>query len=209
MLEKEMQVPEGYMVDHRGALVPAEIVKDVDKMRDAIVLDIVRDAVRVREEMVAFKRKAMEDVMAFVELANEKYGAKRGGKKGNISLVSFDGKYKVLRSINEYITFDERLEAAKELLDECLDRWTDGASGELKKLINFAFAMDQAGNLSTQRIMGLLKVDIKDPLWKRAMEAITESITVSGSKSYIRVYRRVGGVGSEKYEQIDLDLAAL
>jgi len=209
MLEKEMQVPEGYMVDHRGALVPAEIVKDVDKMRDALVLEIVRDAVRVREEMIAFKRKAMEDVLAFVDIANEKYGVKMGGKKGNITLVSFDGKYKVLRSINEYITFDERLEAAKVLLNECLNGWTTGTSDELKKLINFAFEVDQTGKLSTVRIMGLLKVDIKDPLWKKAMEAIKESITVSGSKSYIRVYQRVGGVGSEEYEQIDLNLAAL
>jgi hypothetical protein len=209
MSEKEMQVPEGYMVDHRGALVPVGIVKEVDKMRDALVQEIVRAAVRVSEELAEFKRKAMADVLAFVELAGEKYGVKMGGQKGNISLMSFDGRYKVLRSINEYITFDERLEAAKILLDDCLKSWTEGSSDELKKLVNFAFEVDKTGKLSTQRIMGLLKVDIKDPLWRKAMEAITESITVCGSKAYIRVYRRVGGVGSEKFEQINLDLAAL
>jgi hypothetical protein len=204
---KEMQIPEGYMMDHRGAFVPVEIVKDVDKMRDALVQEIVRGAVHMSEALSEFKRKAMEDVLAFVALAGEKYGVKMGGQKGNISLVSFDGKYKVLRSINEYVSFDERLEAAKILLDECLENWTEGAEDKLKKVVNFAFKVDSAGKLSTQRIMGLLKVDITDPLWRKAMEAITESITVSGSKAYIRIYRRVDD--TDKYEQINLDMAAL
>jgi len=201
------QVPEGYMLDHLGRLVPEAIVKDVDKMRDQVVQEIVREATHLNEVLTAFKRKAMDDVLAFVTLSAEKYGAKLGGQKGNITLTSFDGKYKVTRSINEYITFDERLEAAKALLDECLKSWTSESSDKLRKLVNFAFKVDKTGNISTQRIMGLLRVDIKDDTWKKAMEAITESIQVSGSKAYIRIYKREGD--SDKYSQINLDMAAV
>jgi len=203
----EIRIPEGYMMDHRGALVPVDIVKDVDKLRDSLVQEIVRSATHLSEVLAEFKRKAMTDVSAFVELSSEKYNVKWGGTKGNITLTSFDGKYRVVRSINEYITFDERLEAAKLLLDECLKSWTSEASEELKKVVNFAFKMDKTGKISTARIMGLLRVDIKDTNWKTAMEAITESIQVSGSKAYIRVYKRVDD--TDKYEQINLDLAAL
>jgi len=201
------QVPEGYMLDHLGRLVPDSIIKDVDKMRDQVVMEIVREATHLNELLAAFKRKAMDDVLAFVTLSAEKYGAKLGGQKGNISLTSFDGMYKVTRSINEYITFDERLEAAKALLDQCLKSWTSESSDKLRKLVNFAFKVDKTGNISTQRIMGLLRVDIKDETWKKAMEAITESIQVSGSKAYIRIYKREGD--SDKYKQINLDMAAV
>jgi hypothetical protein len=149
----------------------------------------------------------MDDILTFVNLSAEKWDVKLGGMKGNICLTSYDGKYRVMRSINEYITFDERLEAAKVLLDECLKSWTSGSSDEIRKLVNFAFEVDKTGKISTTKIMGLMKVDIKDPLWVKAMEAIRESITVNGSKSYIRIYKRVGD--SDKYQQINLDLAAL
>lgn len=201
------QMPEGYMMDHMGRLVPEEIVKDVDKMRDQVVQEIVREAMHINEVLAAFKRKAMDDVLAFVALSAEKYGAKLGGTKGNITLTSYDGTYKVSRSINEYIVFDERLEAAKALLDECLKSWTSEASDNLRKLVNFAFEVDKTGNISTARIMGLLRVDIKDETWNKAMEAITESIQVSGSKAYIRIYKKDGD--TDKYKQINLDVAAL
>ncbi|MCL2689042.1 MAG: DUF3164 family protein [Chitinispirillia bacterium] len=202
------QIPEGYMVDSRGALVPVGIIKEIDIERDSLVNDIVMRAMHLSEELAAFKRQAMDDVLAFVELSAEKYGVKKmGGVKGNISLNSYNGKYRVQRSINEYITFDERLEAAKIQLDECLKSWTSEASEEIRKIINYAFEVDKTGKISTQKIMGLLKVDIKDPLWKQAMKAIIDSITVSGSRSYIRIYKRVGE--TEKYEQINLDIAAL
>jgi len=203
----EFRVPEGYMQDHMGRLVPETIVKDVDKMRDQVVKEIVREAMELNESLAAFKRKAMDDVLAFVNLSAEKYSAKLGGAKGNISLTSFDGKYKVIRSINEYITFDERLEAAKALLDDCLKSWTSEASEDLRKLVNFAFEVDKTGHISIQRVMGLLRVDIKDETWMKAMEAIKESIQISGSKAYIRIYQRIGE--SDKYKQINLDLAAL
>jgi hypothetical protein len=204
---KEVQIPEGFMMDHRGCLVPEGIVKEIDKVRDALVNEIVARALRLSEELAAFKWQAMDDVLAFVALSAEQYNVKMGGTKGNLTLNSFDGKHRVQRSINEYITFDERLEAAKALLDECLKTWTAGSSDELRKLVNFAFEVEKTGKVSTQRIMGLLKVDIKDPLWMQAMEAIRESITVSGSKAYIRVYKRVND--TDKYEQINLDMAAL
>jgi hypothetical protein len=203
----DSQVPEGYMQDHLGRLVPETIVKDVDKMRDTIVKEIVHEATQLSEALTAFKRKATNDVLAFVALSVEKYGVKLGGTKGNISLTSFDGTYKVQRSINEYITFDERLEAAKALIDECLKSWTSESSDEMRELVNFAFKVDKTGNISIQRIMGLLRVNIKDETWKKAMEAITESIQISGSKAYIRIYKRIGD--SDKYKQINLDMAAV
>ena len=49
-------------------------------------------------------------------------------------------------------------------------------------------------------------LSIEDEKWKKAMRAIHDSIQVTGSKEYIRVYKRNN---EGKYEQIPLDLSAV
>ena len=149
----------------------------------------------------------MADIAAFVELSAEQYGAKIGGVKGNVTLYSFDGKYKIQRAISEHMQFDERIQAAKSLIDECLQEWTEGSRSEIKTLIERAFDVDKEGNLNTNKILALRRVDIQDDRWKRAMDAISESVQVVGSKSYIRIYERIGE--SDQYRAISLDMAGV
>ena len=84
-------------------------------------------------------------------------------------------------------------------------RWSEGAQPEIKVLINDAFQVDKSGNINTGRVLGLRRLAIEDDEWQRAMTAIGEALQVSGSRSYIRVYERVGT--SDKYQAIALDLA--
>jgi hypothetical protein len=129
-----------------------------------------------------------------------------GGKKGNLTLVSFDGRFKVIVAQSETLVFDERLLAAKELIDQCIRGWSEGASTELLALVNDAFRVDQAGKLSSGRILGLRRLDIQDKKWKKAMEAISESVQVASSKRYIRFYVRLED--SEEYAPVSLDVAS-
>ena len=143
---------------------------------------------------------------AFSALSAEKYGVKYGGTKGNITLLSFDGRYKVVRSMQENISFDERLQAARDLINQCLRDWTEGGPADLRTLIDDAFALDRQGNLSAGRILSLRRIKITDPRWCEAMEAISDSIQVLSSKAYIRVYERDS---SGKYLPIPMDMAAV
>lgn len=199
-------VPAGYMKDAMGRLVPVEMIKEVDLERDRLVREIVARAQELSEALGRFKAGAMADIGSFVELSAEEYGVTWGGSKGNISLVSFDGEYKVLRAINEFITFDERLQVARELVGECIHAWAEGSRAEIRTLINDAFAVDRQGRINTGRILALRRLDIQDERWQTAMKAIGEAIQVAGSKAYIRIYKRQDD-GS--YRQINLDLAAL
>ncbi|MBV5329997.1 MAG: DUF3164 family protein, partial [Chlorobium sp.] len=90
-----------------------------------------------------------------LDLSAEKYGVTLGGVKGNINLVSFDGRFKVLREVSERLDFDERLQAAKALIDECLREWTRDSGAEVRTLIEDAFQVDKKGRINTQRILGL------------------------------------------------------
>jgi hypothetical protein len=200
-------IPEGYWRDARGSLVPVDLIKPIDKQRDQLVREIVASAQTLSKLLTDFKGRSFGDIEAFVDLSLQEYGTKLGGKKGNVTLATFDGQYKVLRANADNINFDERIQAAKELIDECVVEWSDGARPEIKAIIEHAFAVDKQGKISIGRVLNLRRLDIKDPRWLKAMDSISDSLHVIGCTSYIRIYERVGD--SEKYVPIPLDMAAV
>ena len=51
----------------------------------------------------------------------------------------------MLVAVNESIQFDERLLAAKELIDECIQEWSKDSREELRALVNDAFYVGKSG----------------------------------------------------------------
>lgn len=200
-------VPAGYLRDAQGRLVPEAMVAPIDKLRDQTVARLVDRAKRLSDEMAAFKRLAFQDIAAFLAISAEQYDVQLGGAKGNVTLRSYDGRYRIERQVQDTLVFDERLMAAKALIDECITEWASDARDEIKVLVNDAFQVDKAGNVNTGRVLGLRRLAIKGEKWQRAMQAIGDSLSVVGSRSYVRVYERVGD--TDRYEAISLDLAAL
>ncbi len=191
----------------KGHLVPVDQIKDIDRLRDDLVQDVIAKATALQEEMRRVKDQIATEVEAFLELSAREYGTAYGGKKGNVTLSSFDGQYQVKRAVADHLAFDERLQVAKELIDQCIHTWTAGSSSEVQALVEHAFQTDKEGKISTARVLGLRSLNIKDEKWQKAMQAIMDSIQVTGSKSYLRFYERQGEDGP--YRQISLDVAAL
>ena len=200
-------IPAGYWRDGEGRLIPENMVKPIDRARDDLVRELVGKAKAASAVLADFKAKAFGDIGAFVEMSGEQYGVKLGGVKGNVTLLSFDGRFKIVRQIQEHLVFDERLQAAKQLIDECIQTWTEGSSDEIKALINDAFQVNKEGKINTARVLGLKRLNINDEKWLRAMTAIADSVQVAGSKPYIRIYERVGD--TDQYQPISLDVAAV
>jgi hypothetical protein len=205
-MQTKQSIPAGYRKDAQGRLVPESMLKPIDKTRDELVEEMFKKAVVVRDTLVQFKGAVFADVNAFVTLSAEQYGVSLGGKKGNVTLYSFDGRYKVQVATAENLVFDERLQAAKALIDECIREWSQGSRPEIQVLVQDAFKTDREGNLNTGRVLGLRRLEITDDKWQRAMKAIGESVQVVGSKQYIRFYERVGE--SDQYSPISLDIAS-
>lgn len=201
------EILDGYKRDARGHLIPLSMIKPIDATRDKLVVELVEKAKVLHRAIADFKATVFGDVAAFVQLSGEEYGVKLGGKKGNITLFTFDGTFKILLATADKIMFDERLQAAKALVDECIADWSKGSTPEIKVLVQEAFQADKEGNLNTGRILGLRRLEITDERWLRAMKAIAESVQVVGSKQYIRFYERVGD--TDQYVPISLDIAAV
>jgi len=196
-----------YMEDGQGRLVPVSNVKEIDKTRDELVRTLVKNARKVQKAMSVFKADALSEIDAFVEMSAQEYDVTLGGKKGNLTLYSYDMKYKAQVQVSEYLVFDERLQVAKKLIDECLNKWTENSGSEIRTIINDAFAVNQEGKINIKRILALRRLDINDPLWQKAMTAISDSLQVAGSKSYFRIYEKTGPEGG--WQNITLDMAAL
>lgn len=199
-------IPKGYMQRADGTLVPADKVRPVDKDRDQVVSDLCSAAKQSSANLLAFKLSSMQAVQDFVERSLSQYGVSWGGKKGNVCLTSYDGKYQVQLQVQESIAFDERLQAAKELIDQCITRWSKGSNANIKALVQRAFAVDKQGLISTGRVLGLRSLEIDDEQWQEAMRAISDSMQVTSSKSYLRFYERNE---AGEYVAIPLDVAGV
>lgn len=204
-MAEQIQVPEGFRLDAQGRHVPESMIKPLDLMRDELVMTIVGKTQELNQALADFKAKVFGDVDALVTIAADEYGAKLGGAKGNVTLFSYDGRFKVVRAKADNIRFDERLQGAKALIDECLQEWVKGSRPEIITLINDAFKVDQAGNIRTGSVLALRRLEITDERWIRAMQAISDAVTVVTTSSYVRVYERVGD--TDRYEPISLDIA--
>jgi len=201
------QTPAGYWRDAQGNLIPEANVRDIDKLRDQTVRLLFARAQDEAERLRTFKAEAMADVASFTQTSMEQYGVRVGGDKGNVTLVSFDGKYKIVRQIQDHIVFGEQLKAAKALIDACVVRWSEGANANIRVLINDAFQVDKEGNINTGRVLGLRRLAIVDKDWQVAMQAISDSVQVASTRPYIRFYVRDDASG--RYEALSLDMASL
>lgn len=200
-------IPPGYWESANGDLVPESRITEIDKLRHQVVTDLCQMAEKHQAQLIQLKVQAMQDVAAFVSTSLEEYGVKTGGEKGNVTLMSFDGRYKLQRSMQEYIAFGEQLMAAKALIDECVREWAPGANDKIMALITHAFQTDKAGKINTGRVLGLRRLKIDDVKWRKAMDAISDSTQTISTKAYVRFYKRDDATG--EYLPISLDMASV
>ena len=191
-----------YREDARGALVPVSAIRPIDLMRDDLVNELFAAIEPKAQAYAEAKQKGIETVRTFVDVSAAEFDVKPS-KKGNVTLTSLDGKRRVLVAMQDVLTFDERLHAAKALIDQCLEEYSIGANANLKVIVQQAFDVNKEGNISTSKVLALRSYNIQDEKWQRAMRALTDSLTVHVSREYIRLYRRDEASG--EYVRVDAD----
>ena len=200
------EIPPGYWLDHKGRLVPDAQVRPQDKLQDQTVRECIKYAAELSEQIARFKGHTFDDLNALMDMLREEYGAKKGGSKGNVSFTTYDGLMRVTVQMADHIDFGPELQIAKDLIDECIQDWTDGSKDEIRALVNHAFQVDKPGQVNRAALFSLRRIQIDDDRWRRAIAAINDSIQITGSKAYVRFYRRAGVDG--KWQPITIDLAA-
>lgn len=207
------QIPDGktvigdkiYMQDAKGALVPLDLIKPQHVLEDELVRKVMGHAIALSDQVARFKDHVFDDIGGFEALLAQEYGATVGGEKGNKTLMTHDGLFQIKVQVADNVVFGPELQTAKVLVDECLNEWSEGARDEIRAIVTRAFNTDKAGQINRSEIFMLLRLQIEDARWQRAMKAIREAMRVVGSKTYIRCYRRAAQDGA--WEPVSIDLA--
>lgn len=195
-----------YLRDAKGSLVPLAAVKAADLLMDEAVRGTLAEARDISAVIAAFKARAFERVGALQALLAQDYGATLGGVKGNITLMTFDGCAKVQVQVADRLEFGPELLSAKSLIDECLIEWAVDSRVEVQALVNRVFQVDKEGQISKAGLFMLLRVEIADERWVRAMDAIRDSIRVVGSRQYVRFYQRDSS--DAQWRAVSIDIAS-
>lgn len=188
-----------------GGRLPEDLVKPLDKLKDEVVRKIVGHGLALSRQVSRFLGHTFDDIGQLESLMAQEYKARLGGKKGNITLYTVDGLFKVEVRVQERIDFGPELQVAKSLVDECLIEWSSDARAELRAIVTRAFNTDQAGKINRSEIFTLLRMDITDPRWQEAMRAIRDAMIVIGSKTYVRMWMRARHDAA--WQSITIDLA--
>ena len=196
--------PEGYVPDAKGRLVPERLVRPEDALEDQTVRRILAYGLDLADQIARFRSHTADDLTALLDTLAEQYGRRRGGRRGNCTFHSYDGRLKVQIQIHDTVTFGPELHIAKAIIDECVAEWIDGARDELKALVQHAFQVDKAGQVNRAAILQLRRVAIDHPKWAQAQRAISDSMRMRGSKAYLRLAWRPSPEAAWRPVPIDL-----
>lgn len=199
-------VPDGYLENAQGHLVPISMIDPLDKLRDEVVRGIMDNVLGLAEQLKLAKEDAMGQIADFVDLAAAEYKTELGGSKGNLTLRTFSGDMEIRIQVADRIVFDERIQVAKKIVDECIHEWAENADDKVKALVEHAFQTDKEGKLSIGRIIALTRLDIDDERWQQAIRAIRDSQSVASSCQYLRLYKRDDKGQSQR---VNTDLSTL
>jgi len=194
-----------YMADALGTLTPIEAMNTADLLQDEQVRKIFFFAEDLSAQVARFREHTIADLDGFDELLRQEYKVAKGGRKGNRSYLSHDGLLKILVQVQDNIDFGPQLQVAKDLVDECLAEWSEGANSNLRAVIARAFNTDKAGKINRGAVLSLLRLELSDPRWQDAMRAIKDAMRVVYSKQYVRFYKRKNL--DSQWEAITIDIA--
>lgn len=180
--------------------------QDLKEIKEEVIKDLAEEAETLQHSLKKFKEQSFSKINSYMDTAHSSYGLKMGGYKGNVTLTSKDGTYKICKHVQDRIVLDEKLAVAKSLLDKCLNKWSEGSQKELKEVINLAFNVDKEGKVNIPTVLSLKNLSIEDEDWTKAMEAITDAISVVDTKEYIRFYKRGE---HNKWQPISLEISKL
>lgn len=194
-----------YMADAKGNLTPVELIAATDLLEDEVVRRIISFAKPLSDQVSRFKGHVFNDLSEFDALLAQEYDVKKGGVKGNKTYMSYDGLLKVTVSSADLVEFGPQLNHAKSLIDECLNEWAAESGPELRAIVTRAFNTDKEGQINKAEIFSLLRLQIADDRWQRAMKAIRAAMRPNGTKTYQRFYERASI--NDAWEAITTDLA--
>lgn len=194
-----------HRMDTKGRWIAETLFKPQDLLQDGLVRQMIGEARDEAAGLRVFRDRSLLETASFQALLDQEYDVSRGGAKGNVTLTTLDGMQRMEVRVNDLISFGPEIQQAKAIIDECLSEWSTGSRPEIRALVLRAFNVEKEGQVNRSELFLLMKLEIADKRWQRAMQAIRDSIQIDGSKTYLRFSERDAPDG--RWRTISLDIA--
>lgn len=170
-----------HWIDSAGLEVPVDYIAPQDKKRDALVEKLVERSKKINAYLAKEKAAMEREISRYLDTIAE---AKGTSWEGGTTLYNFDMSQAIVVKIHKRFTFDENLNLAKALIDQCIKSWSPGANDKIIALVNRAFKVDAKGDINAREIISLRQLQFPDPTWQEAMDLIAQSMKVIETKTY-------------------------
>ena len=198
-------VPPGYRRNERGDLVRETNISERDRDMDTVVDRIFQYGTDLSRQMGRYRDYTLADIMGFAGRVTAEYGGRIGGRKGNITLTSFDGCRRVQLAQATFVEAGPEITAVQAIIDECIEDWGRHSSINLRALVDAAFAPGPDGLISVTALVRLRQIEIEDDRWREAQRAIGDALRPRSRAEYIRLYHR--DTPDSSWQPVPLDLA--
>lgn len=192
-----------YWLDGEGYEVPKIYVPKDDQDRDALVTKILDDVIALNKQISEFRSNVFRVIDNHLNKTAEQYGE---NWRGNAWIYDFSKERMIEVKVNKKLAFDERLQLAKQKIDNYIKGLVKMSGKEIVMLINKAFSVDKRGNVDVQQILGLRSLKIDHPEWLAAMKLVDEATQVESTKKYL-TFKAKNEDG--EWETISLNFSAL
>lgn len=182
--------------------------KEYENNRELLIKSSMTIAQRIHDDMKSFKQDLFKGVENFYDLMKE-YGDVKKMNKGNFSIKSHDGQFKLEVSKNITFAFDERGDQAETLVKEFLQDKIKKNDKVAYELITSLLERDKkSGKFDPRNIHKLYAYETKfqDERFQKAMRLFKEAYTEQKTCQYVRFFQMND---NGKYEAIGLNFSSI
>lgn len=184
-------VPDGYVKNAKGWLIPQGEVKSKDMLEARFVdschgLAAAAAAACDHVRLAAF---AESDALVGMIVADAG-GDAASSQRGKVTLQNLTATRRIVIDRRDTVAFGPEVQAAKDLVMACVRKWSDGANAHLVQLAMAAFQANGNGDLSVSKVAALWRIECADEDWQAAMAALKEALRPTGTATYLRFHER-------------------
>lgn len=179
--------------------------RSYEHLRDETVQNIVCTALQLNAQLKEFKTSAYSHVNTMYELLQE-HSNRHAKGKGNVTLDTTDGKYRVAFKRADFTRFDERSTQAESHILEFLSSELP-ADSKTTKLVRLLLERKK-GEMDKNNVLKLIsmKNDFENEHWRSGITLLQESIVPDYTKFYMDFYVRTE---DGEWQQVGLHFSRL
>lgn len=200
--------PEGWVHVEDGRLKRFADLTEFEQIREELLQPLVQDWMKMWLDMADLSARFDEAFDRLDELnAPRQTQRAKAGRPGSVTRYTLDRSLCIARKRADTVRYDEdKLLAAKALIDDCVERWSEGGRDEIKQIAELSFTKNAQGEYSRSGMVRLRRISSSDPKWREAMDKIRDAELVDGVASYKLISVRDA---QGHYQPLPLDIASV